>query len=88
MIVRVGHLENYPKKLPVNFSSSPFTTMGLVWGEGGRKGAGEGQDCKWDPNSFKHNPKANTRKVYWQRRNCRTHFSSSDKLFTNDLLFG
>lgn len=37
----------------MSFSSSPYITtwtMGLVWGEGGGKGAGEGQDCKWNPN--------------------------------------
>lgn len=85
-----------PKNLPMSFSSSPYITtwtMGLVWGEGGGKGAGEGQDCKWNPNYGTRAPlnillKPNGRSVYWQRRNCRTHFSTSDKLLMNYLLCG
>ena len=92
--IRVSTQENNPKKLLVVISLSRFMTtwaMGLKGGEGGGKRVSGEQHCKrnanlWNAGSLLLNPKANSRKVNRQGRNCRTHFNASSKLFINYLL--
>ena len=79
--IRVGIQEHNLKKLLVVVSLSRSMTIwatGLKRGEGSGKRAAEEQHCKrdanlWNAGSLFLNPKANSRKVNRQGRNCRTH---------------